>query len=80
MLQNVLVLQRLPLGVEANGLSGWVPLRMAFVEHRLDLPDGGIWLNLVQEAELVLGLGVQNLHLVVLHLGSLHPFLSIPDE
>lgn len=62
MLQNILVLQRLPLGVEADGLPGRVPLRVALVEHGLDLPDGGIWLNLVQEAELLLGLGVQDLH------------------
>lgn len=104
MLQNILILQRLPLwdtshsyftgcrrkeccimytawaqtlpsvltGIEANGLSGRIPLRIwngnvsslfiiceitcfavcremaltALVEHRLDLPDSGIWLNL----------------------------------
>lgn len=63
MLQDVLILQGLPLGVETNRLSGRVPLGVALVEHILYLPDGGIGLDLVQEAELVLGLGVQYLHL-----------------
>lgn len=46
MLENILILQGFTLGIQTNGLSGRIPLRVALVEHGLDFSDSGIGLDL----------------------------------